>query len=221
MTSARAAPRSPRDKVENAPQVGQRVCTQGSTTGYACGKITRVDAQGGWIFTNITRIPGDSGGPRTMRPPVRLSACSPPSVYPAMASRAVTSLWTRPSTRPRSVGATGSDKIYDPRESTGSLNSNSVTGSDNSALDSGVIGAVDTAVVIDTGSLNTGLGSVSTSSEGAAALGSVDLGAAVSIPDTGSVSVDTGVATADTGVLDAGSIGAVDLGVGLGIGSLG
>lgn len=41
--------------------VGQQVCTSGITTGHHCGKVTKVN--GDLITTNITRLPGDSGGP--------------------------------------------------------------------------------------------------------------------------------------------------------------
>lgn len=41
--------------------VGDRVCSQGRTTGYRCGEITSID--GYWINTTIVRDRGDSGGP--------------------------------------------------------------------------------------------------------------------------------------------------------------
>lgn len=41
--------------------VGDKVCSQGNTSGWACGTVTAV--LGDWITTTIKRAPGDSGGP--------------------------------------------------------------------------------------------------------------------------------------------------------------
>lgn len=50
-------------QVDSAPTVGQEVCTTGSTTGYSCGKIISINKSDSRVTTNITRFPGDSGGP--------------------------------------------------------------------------------------------------------------------------------------------------------------
>lgn len=108
--------------VDDSPEVGQKVCTQGSTTGYNCGSIINVDADGEWIFTNITRIPGDSGGPLyDAETGAAVGVLSTVGLGGQGVQSRYYSVDKAIKASPALSGATFSEHLTDPRASTGSL----------------------------------------------------------------------------------------------------